>query len=49
MKYVTCVKPVYAELTEGNHYKVYGESNTGIIIRNDFGLLLTYEKCYFSA
>lgn len=47
MNYVTCVKTVYAELTEGSQYRVYGKSLTGVIIRNDIGLLVTYEHALF--
>lgn len=48
MTHVVCVKPIYAELTEGDQYKVYGEYDKGVIVRNDFGLLLTYGKDFFN-
>lgn len=46
--YVTCVRWHHAGLTAGNKYKVYGRSKYGIIVRNDFGMMLTYADEFFA-
>lgn len=47
MHFVVCAKSRYAELTAGNKYRIYGHSKRGIILRNDSGLLVAYQREYF--